>query len=686
MVGYGVLSFIVYCSVQFLAVDHPDYQIYDARDFNSLSSQLQKFQETDTFTASGKELIDQYLVTQEIRLRNQLHFKKTRTSEHFQSHDYYQKIHHLPVFGTRYRAITSQNRLIQIDRLLVEPEARLDNLPQNLSDQQMREFIYQNLAPKWASAEILSQSEIYFPITSNDLKLAISATLKGSRPHESFSFVLAYPSGAVLLRAPNIHFFHDIGFRSFSLSDRSLPLDSPAPWRPGPQMPSAAQASYQTQNLRFYQADPLASPLGWIESNFTKGNNAWAFLDHNYDALPDVPEAELNSSNIFDFDFFPDAAPEDQWQAASVQAFLAANLFHDILYNLGFTEEFGNFQENNFGRGGVEGDAIHVWIQSGYDFIENLPQFLSNNAFFSLPNADDGSRAGVSLQVWTGPQPFRDTSFSTPVIFHELFHGVSIRLLEGELFSYLARGMAEGWSDFMGLALHSTAEDDVHGNYPIGQYLTYNFANTGYDQNYYFGARRFPYSTQLSVNPLTYADAETIEYDTNIPINPLLYPSSTSIHAMGEHWALFLWELRAELIEKLGFNIGNQTALELVVEALKLTPGHPNYLNGRDAILLADQLIYSSAHECQIWKAFAKRGAGISASQESLYENVGIIESYLIPDYCVDSADFNQDGVVDFNDLIFVLGHYGQASEFDLNQDGIMSFDELLAVLSQWTQ
>lgn len=33
------------------------------------------------------------------------------------------------------------------------------------------------------------------------------------------------------------------------------------------------------------------------------------------------------------------------------------NMFHDLMYAYGFTEEAGNFQQYNFGKGGKENDV-----------------------------------------------------------------------------------------------------------------------------------------------------------------------------------------------------------------------------------------------------------------------------------------------------------------------------------------
>ena len=41
----------------------------------------------------------------------------------------------------------------------------------------------------------------------------------------------------------------------------------------------------------------------------------------------------------------------------------------------------------------------------------------------------------------------------------------------------------------------------------------------------------------------------------------------------------------------------------------------PGFVDGRDAILQADQILYGGVHECLIWEAFAARGCGFSANQ-----------------------------------------------------------------------
>src|SRR6266545_184881 len=56
-------------------------------------------------------------------------------------------------------------------------------------------------------------------------------------------------------------------------------------------------------------------------------------------------------------------------KAAVVNAFYWCNWMHDRLYGLGFTEAAGNFQQDNFGRGGTGNDAVLVDMQNGLEFL-----------------------------------------------------------------------------------------------------------------------------------------------------------------------------------------------------------------------------------------------------------------------------------------------------------------------------
>ena len=54
-------------------------------------------------------------------------------------------------------------------------------------------------------------------------------------------------------------------------------------------------------------------------------------------------------------------------------------------------------------------------------------------------------------------------------------------------------------------------------------------------------------------------------------------------------------------------------------------------MDGRDAILLADELNYGGRHYCAIWDAFAGRGLGVDADQGSTSIYNDGIESFAVP-------------------------------------------------------
>ncbi len=73
------------------------------------------------------------------------------------------------------------------------------------------------------------------------------------------------------------------------------------------------------------------------------------------------------------------------------------NVIHDIFYLAGFDEVAGNFQENNFGKGGLDSDAVEANAQDGSGF---------NNANFATP--PDGQRPRMRMYLWDWANPMKD--------------------------------------------------------------------------------------------------------------------------------------------------------------------------------------------------------------------------------------------------------------------------------------
>jgi hypothetical protein len=217
--------------------------------------------------------------------------------------------------------------------------------------------------------------------------------------------------------------------------------------------------------------------------------------------------------------------------------------------------------------------------------------------------------------------PFNlDSALDNGIIAHEYGHGVSNRLTGGAPQAdclWNEEQMGEGWSDY--LALIFTMEPGDTRELARGM-ATY--ANG--DPTFGPGIRPAPYSTNWQVNNYTYTSTN----NTNL----------SEPHGIGFVWCTMLWEMTWDLIELYGWDPdlyngtgGNNIALQLVMEGMKLQPCNPGFVDGRDAILLADELLYNSAHECIIWEAFARRGLGYYADQGSSFDRSDQVASFDLP-------------------------------------------------------
>ena len=337
-----------------------------------------------------------------------------------------------------------------------------------------------------------------------------------------------------------------------------------------------------------------ASPFGWHDTNgssgaeftITRGNNTHAYEDgDNPGYSPDG-----GGGLTFNFPINETYSNADQSEDAVItNLFYWNNIIHDVVYQYGFDEASGNFQENNYGNGGADSDYVNAEAQDGSGTC---------NANFGTPA--DGGNPTMQMYVCNS----RDGDLDNGVIIHEYGHGISNRLTGGAGAAGCLGNeeqMGEGWSDYYALMMTIEPADAGPDGRPIGTWLT----GSGPD-----GAsiRTYDYSTDFGVNPHTYSDITT----ESIP------------HGVGSVWAAMLWDMTWKLIDTEGFDPdtyngtgGNNTALVLVTEALKLQPCSPGMVDGRDAIIAADQAIYGGSHLCEIWEAFAARGLGFSADQGS---------------------------------------------------------------------
>lgn len=381
-------------------------------------------------------------------------------------------------------------------------------------------------------------------------------------------------------------------------------------------------------------ADSQYSPFGWHDANGLAGPEFFDTRGNNVDAQADrmnlaglgqpAPSNRPNGGINLDFNFAldPTQAPITYTDAAITNLFVWSNIAHDVFAQAGFTEQAGNFQIKNYSQLGQGGDPVLALGQIGDDLAA-----AGNNAFMATP--PDGQQPTLAMFTFdmdlsdfivnstgTGAPPTyaprRDGDLAVDVIVHEYGHGVTNRLTGGPanvgaLNALQSAGMGEGWSDYF--ALHFLQqESDLPGDaYPVGTYLM------GPNPLTDTGVRRFPYSFDMSINPLTYADFNGGGFA--IP--------NDEVHNSGEIWAQTLWDMQWLLVEKYGFDPdlyngtgGNNLAFQLVMTGLTLQVTNPSFLEGRDAILQADLIENKGVNQNEIWQAFARRGMGFSADDD----------------------------------------------------------------------
>ena len=279
---------------------------------------------------------------------------------------------------------------------------------------------------------------------------------------------------------------------------------------------------------------PTGFPDGWVTDDRAIGNSVNAHLGDFGNTIQGTIQ-----DGVLTFD--PDDPFGDEQKVLNI--FYYNCYLHDYLYLLGFREADGNFQHDNFGRGGAPTDRVDARAHSGEVWgTANMYTFVEG----SSPVMNMGLVASTN----------RHTAFDSTVVFHEFTHGLTNRLVGGPmndraLEAPQSGSMGEGWSDYIACTINDTTVagawvlDDPGGirGFPYDSNFPDNFGNIG-------GGR-------YTENPIT----------GEIPL-----------HQIGEIWCATLMEMN----RKIGTNLG----VQLVVDALKLTPANPSFLDARDAILL----------------------------------------------------------------------------------------------------
>jgi extracellular elastinolytic metalloproteinase len=438
------------------------------------------------------------------------------------------------------------------------------------------------------------RAELAYFMTAGGLRLAWQ-TLTSPSSKEMYSSIVDAASGKVLYR------------QSLVANDSGLAWDN---------YPGAANGGVQ-------QSRNLTAP-GWLPNDSPRlaGNTAHVYNDANDDNTAQ-PSEEITPSGKrqFTYPFTPfnsspkcsaqfqcswDPKTANSWQTNrnqnGVQVFYYLGKYHDHLLRapIGFTRSAGNFEA-------VDDDAVQAEIMDGSNTANGFPDSNhTDNANMATP--PDGQKPRMQMYLFQDPanpaDPFipGNGGDEADVVYHEYTHGLSNRLVvdamgNSTLGNIQAGSMGEAWSDWyaMDFLVNEGFQPDtpgVPGDVRIGAYVGVNadlIRTQPMDCPVGTTSAKCPGTPGAGPGGYTYGDFGHII-------------GQPEVHADGEIWGETLWDLRTAL--------GSRRAESLVTRAMELSPANPSFLDMRNAILMADQVISKGTGNAKIWKVFAARGMG----------------------------------------------------------------------------
>lgn len=288
------------------------------------------------------------------------------------------------------------------ETVTINKEKALKNIALALKNNEIADFsILENSSSESSDKNVVKQRLLFVDVNSN-LKLAYEFSFQEPKSSNYWHILIDANSGEIISKdnlnlSCNFHSdaysndFNDI-LEIYNKQGNSLKLVDNANYNVFP-LPIEAP----TFGSRSVVSNPwilASSPEGWHSTGntsytITRGNNVFAYEDSADKNEPGFsPDGGVNRN--FDFPFSINGTPTFNRSAAITNLFYINNKVHDIFYKFGFTESARNFQQNNFGKGGVGNDYVLVEAQDGGGI---------NNANFTTPS--DGNRPLMQMYLWS---------------------------------------------------------------------------------------------------------------------------------------------------------------------------------------------------------------------------------------------------------------------------------------------
>jgi extracellular elastinolytic metalloproteinase len=489
------------------------------------------------------------------------------------------------------------------------------------------QFTPQDEDPRPTFERPVRVKDVMFPLGEGQFDSALYTEL-WIEGFPTFAYVVDTVDTPDVLFRKNLTSEVDFRYRVFNTRDDNCrPEDGPAPGTPHPTgVPDGFQAPITTEKV--VHMDSLLDGDPWLppDAETTDGNNCIAYADlqpPNGLGAGDIL-GKVKSQRFFNYKYNhskPATDPENL-QSTLVGMFFHVNWLHDRWYEAGFDEASGNAQKDNFGRGGLGGDPI---LAEGNDFSG------TDNANMNTPA--DGASPRMQMFVFTGTNPTRTSNFEALITFHEMGHYVTDRLVGNAsgLINVQGRSMGEGWGDFFAICMTSQSTDDfAEGTFAVGGWTD---LLPGFNDNYYFSIRRYPYTADMTKNPLTFRHISNgVVLPTGPPLSPIAGGPNNEVHNAGEVWCATLWEVFVNLVAKHQHEEAENRMLTCGIGGLKLTPPSPTFTQARDGIITAVSVL-NPGDLPEVWAGFAKRGMGVGAVSPPATSTslAGVVESFSTP-------------------------------------------------------
>ncbi|WP_438013583.1 M36 family metallopeptidase [Sorangium sp. So ce315] len=253
--------------------------------------------------------------------------------------------------------------------------------------------------------------KVFFPLPDRLVPGHFVELISGdenSTSSEAYAWVFGASGGRYLYRE-NLSHAAAFDYRVWAEEGgMHVPLDGPlADFSPHPTgRPDGSHPRFIAPNLisiEGFNTSPGGGADPWLpdDATSTRGNNVDAYADHS---APDGfssgdTRATLTGPRAFDHVYDTSAEPladREQIMAAVTQVFYVTNWLHDWYYDSGFNEAAGNAQQDNFGRGGLDGDPLLAEAQ------DDAPGGSRDNA--NMDATYDGASPRMQMYLWSGPE------------------------------------------------------------------------------------------------------------------------------------------------------------------------------------------------------------------------------------------------------------------------------------------